>query len=71
MSADQYAPEVDALVAAVRERGELTSDELAKAVDARSWGSKRFKRAVDHGLLGGRLRRTPRDRYAIGAEPEP
>ncbi len=61
---DRDDAEVGALVEAVSKRGELSKRDLAAAVDARSWGPRRFERALDLGLLGGRIRRTSSDRFA-------
>jgi hypothetical protein len=58
--------EVDSLVGVLRDRGELSRRELAALVGSRGWGPGRFSRALELGILSGKIRRAGRDRYAVG-----
>ena len=58
--------EVDALVEVLSTRGELTRRELSALAESKAWGPGRFGRALELGVLSGRIRRTGRDRYAAG-----
>ena len=58
--------EVDALVEVLSTRGELTRRELSALAGTKAWGPGRFGRALELGVLSGRIRRTGRDRYAAG-----
>jgi MFS family permease len=56
--------EIDRIAAAVHEGGEKSLNELAVAVDARTWGPGRFRAAVRAALDEGAIRRTARNRFA-------
>jgi hypothetical protein len=56
--------EIDRIAAAVERSGEMSLDELARAVDARTWGPGRFRTAVRAALDEGAIRRAGRGRYA-------
>ncbi len=58
--------EVGILVDILSSRGELTRRELSTLAEAKTWGPRRFGRALELGVLSGRIRRTGRDRYAAG-----
>jgi MFS family permease len=60
--------EVDALVDVLSTRGELTRRELGALAETKAWGPGRFGRALELGVLSGRIRRTGRDRYAAGGD---
>jgi MFS family permease len=59
--------EVDELVDVLSTRGELTRRELGALAETTAWGPGRFGRALELGVLSGRIRRTGRDRYAAGS----
>jgi len=60
--------EVDELVDVLSTRGELTRRELGALAETTAWGPGRFGRALELGVLSGRIRRTGRDRYAAGGD---
>jgi MFS family permease len=60
--------EVEAIGRAVDEGGQISRDELYRAVHGRRWGPGRFRRALDEAVAAGRIRRTGRGRYEA---PEP
>ena len=73
--------EVEIIVRALQEHGELGRDELARRIGARYWGPGRFRAALREALGEGRIRRVGRSGYALAetgaegpagpAEPEP
>jgi MFS family permease len=73
--------EVEIVVRALREHGELSRDELARRIGARYWGPGRLRAALREGLSEGSIRRVSRSRYALAdagadgstrpAQPEP
>jgi MFS family permease len=56
--------EIDRIAAAARDKGEMSLDELARSVDARTWGPGRFRAAVRAALDEGAIRRAGRNRFA-------
>ena len=60
---DQY---VDALCQALSQREQLSRRELSKLTDSKTWGARRFGRALELGVLSGRIRRIGHDKYAAG-----
>jgi hypothetical protein len=60
--------EVGELVDVLSTRGELTRRELSALAETTAWGPGRFGRALELGVLSGRIRRTARDRYAPGGD---
>jgi MFS family permease len=63
MSAVELDREIEALAAAVRERGELAQDELARLVGAQGWGPGRYRVAVLAAVAEGRMTRIARHVY--------
>jgi MFS family permease len=57
--------EVDRIAAAL-DRGTLDRGELARAVNARSWGPGRFSAALQEAVRSGRVRRSGRARFSAG-----
>jgi hypothetical protein len=52
------------LARALEERGEITRDDLGRAVGARYWGPGRFGVALREAEYEGRIRRVSRSTYA-------
>jgi hypothetical protein len=59
--------EVDRIAAAIEQSGEMSLNELARSVDARTWGPGRFRAAVRAALDEGVIRRAGRGRFAAPA----
>ncbi len=58
--------EIDAIGQALRERGQMTREELRDAVGARYWGPGRFRGALREAVGEGAARRVGRTTYAPG-----
>jgi hypothetical protein len=56
--------ETAALVALLREHGELTTDELRRRAQARLWGPGRFRPALRRAVASGAVRRVGRRTWA-------
>jgi MFS family permease len=56
--------EIDAIGRALRDRGEMTREELGSAVGARYWGPGRFRGALREAVGEGAARRVGRSSYA-------
>jgi MFS family permease len=66
---DELDHEVDAISRALSEGGEMSRDELARALGARFWGPGRFRAALRQAVLEGVARKSSRDRFApIGGD---
>jgi MFS family permease len=73
--------EIEIIVRALREHGELGREELARRIGARYWGPGRFRAALREAVREGSIRRVSRSRYALAeggaevsrgpAQPEP
>jgi MFS family permease len=65
--------EIDIIVRALQDHGELGRDELARQIAARYWGPGRFRSALRAAVAEGAVRRVSRSRYAAadggGREP--
>jgi MFS family permease len=68
---DELDHEVDAISRALEERGEMSREELARALGARFWGPGRFRAALRQAVLEGAARRSSRDRFAPGDDGAP
>ncbi|MGH3423572.1 MAG: MFS transporter [Nocardioidaceae bacterium] len=60
--------EIEQIAIAVRERGPLETDALARVVAARTWGPGRFRRALREAISEGRVVRV--SRRVVGPPPE-
>jgi hypothetical protein len=72
--------EIEIIVRALEEHGELGREELARRIGARYWGPGRFRAALREAVREGSIRRVSRSRYAVAegaegargtAQPEP
>jgi MFS family permease len=73
--------EIEIIVRALEEHGELGRDELARRIGAPYWGPGRFRAALREAVREGSVRRVSRSRYALAkggtegtrgtAQPEP
>src|SRR5581483_3539859 len=73
--------EIEIIVRALEEHGELGREELARRIGARYWGPGRFRAALREAVREGSVRRVSRSRYAAAeggaegtrgtAQPEP
>ncbi|HEY3613519.1 MAG TPA: MFS transporter [Gaiellales bacterium] len=70
-SARELQREVDAIVHALRERGDLDRAALASAVRSRQWGPGRLRGALQEAVARGEVRRLARGRYAVAAPVTP
>jgi hypothetical protein len=68
-SARDLQREVDLIVAALRDRGELDRTALAAALRSRQWGPGRLRGALQEAVARGDVRRLARGRYAA-VQPE-
>ncbi len=62
--------EIDAISRALGERGQMTREELARAVGARYWGPGRFRGALREAIAEGAARRTARNLFAPRSRSE-